>query len=115
MEPQQLLVYLCKAIRSFFSGIIAANTIYFYYRNVAYEDPIRIPLTIACIMIASAVKSAIMVHYRSTVGHFNMLVLGYVMQLVPLVISNDPNLGIRGRPESYVYFFTLGFFPFDGE
>lgn len=114
MYLQQLLVYLCKANRSFLSGITAAITIYFYYRNVAYEDPIRIPLTMGCIMLASAIKSALLVHYRSTLGHFNTLILGYIMQLLPFIISNDLNLGIRGRAESFAFLISLGFFPLDG-
>jgi hypothetical protein len=53
--------------------------------------------------------------YRRNFGHFNTLILAYLWQLFPFVIANDINMAHIGSTNTYAFYFSLGFFPFDGE
>jgi uncharacterized membrane protein (GlpM family) len=50
------VVFTLKAIRNFFNGVVSALAIYFYYRDVTFQEAFHIPLSIACILLAATIK-----------------------------------------------------------
>lgn len=97
-----------------FNGATAALSIYFYYRDVTFIVPAYIPFSLGFIMLGSTIKSALLNRYKHSIGFFNILLIGYLLQIFPLIIASDINLGLRGDAKSYTYYFMLGFYPFDG-
>lgn len=115
MVSSSLLLYLLRSGRCFYGGFISAMLIYFFYRVVSYEDPIRIPLSVAAVIFSSALKTELRKKCNSLLGHYNSLLVGYFLQALPLIIANENNLGLRGSALAFTRYFCLGFIPMNGE
>ena len=83
-------------MRCFSNGAVATLLIYFYYRSVNYEDPIRIPLSLAFIIFTNTVKSILLKYCRRLLGDVNIIGIAYLFFAYFAVIANDIDLSNRG-------------------
>lgn len=109
------IVFLLRLLRSFYSGAIAALSIYFFYRDVTFREARDIPLCISWVLLVTAIKAYLMLRFRKYFGHFNCLLFSYMLNMVALVASCDPNLAHKGSTYAFSIYFTIGCFPLDGE
>lgn len=109
------LIYASKCLRSLTNGAISCLLIFFYYRNMRFQDPKAIALSWALLIFAAHIKTTLLLKYARQIRIINIQMIAYLLQLITLIIINA--LSKESRVENYLSLaiLILGFIPADGE
>ena len=115
MNVKLYIVFLLGVLRNFYNGAMATVSIYVFYLDVTFQEARDIPFCIGSVVVVTAIKSYLLLRYRTYFGHFNCLLFSHILNMVVLIAASDPNLAHKGSTFAYGMYFSIGFFPSDGE